>query len=63
MHELKKLIKDELHEYGKKKELCICDVEPICYLIKAYKGINEIGDMEDKEYRKMIYNEMGYPDM
>lgn len=63
MHELKKLIKDELHEYGKKKELCISDVEPICYLIKAYKGIMEICDMEDKEDRKRIYKEMGYPDM
>lgn len=47
MHELKKLIKDELHEYGKKKELCISDVEPICYLIKAYKGLMEIGMMQD----------------
>lgn len=63
MHKLKKLIKDELHEYGEKKELNISDVEPICYLVKAYKELLKICEMEDEEEYEKLHRQMGYPDM
>ena len=63
MHELKKLIKEELHQYGKKKELCLSDVEPMCDLIEAYKQLTEICWMEEKEEKKKFFQMLGYNDM
>lgn len=48
MYGLKMRAKKELEEFGK-RELSVRDLEPICMLMKIYKGASEIIEEEEEE--------------